>query len=141
MAGTEPGGVERSGIDCEGEMPAGIECSSLTDTDAAVVALLRLLGKAHTMAILYVFARDPGPWRFGELEALLDVSPNTLTERLRELVSARLLAREAYAEIPPRVEYRATEKADDLKPAFAHLYAWAWRHELGSDTEERSGSN
>jgi len=135
MAETKRGGAERGD-----EMPVGIECAAFSDTDAAVVDLLHLLGKAHTMAILYAFARDSGPWRFGELESLLDVSPNTLTERLRELVSAGLLAREAYAEIPPRVEYRATEKAEDLKPVFAHLYTWAWRHELDSSACERPRS-
>lgn len=127
---------EHSAVECGEEMPTGIECTSFTDTDAAVVDLLHLLGKAHTMAILYAFARDPGPWRFGELEAVLDVSPNTLTERLRELVATGLLAREPYAEITPRVEYRATEKSEALNPVFAHLYSWVGRYDFDPNATE-----
>jgi DNA-binding HxlR family transcriptional regulator len=31
----------------------------------------------------------------------------------------------SYDEIPPRVEYRATEKLTDLRPVFQHLSEWA----------------
>jgi DNA-binding HxlR family transcriptional regulator len=99
--------------------------------DGTVRELLHLLGKRHTMAILYVFARDPGPWRFGELQNRLGVSSNTLTVRLGELREAGLITRESYDEIPPRVKYTGTVKAEELKPAFRHLYEWAYRHEVG----------
>lgn len=98
--------------------------------DGTVRDLLHLLGKRHTMAILYVFARDPGPWRFGELQERLDLPSNTLTVRLAELREAGLITRESYDEIPPRVEYTGTAKAEELKPAFRHLYEWAYRHEI-----------
>lgn len=90
--------------------------------DAAVADLLALLGRRHTLRVLYLFARDPGPWRFGEIEAELGLSPTTLSERLSELVGAEFLERVAYDEHPPRVEYTATERAEALKPAFSHLY-------------------
>ena len=90
--------------------------------DAAVADLLSLLGKRHTLRLLYLFARDPGPWRFGEVESELGLSPTTLSERLSDLVEAGFVERRAYDERPPRVEYTATERAEALKPAFAHLY-------------------
>ena len=90
--------------------------------DAAVADLLALLGRRHTLRLLYLFARDPGPWRFGEIEDRLGLSPTTLSERLSDLVEAGFLERRAYDERPPRVEYTATERAEALKPAFAHLY-------------------
>ncbi|WP_276260701.1 winged helix-turn-helix transcriptional regulator [Haloglomus litoreum] len=93
--------------------------------DSAVAALLALLGKRHTLAILYRFASDPTPWRFGELEAELGISPTTLSERLAELTAAGFLDRHSYDERPPRVEYIATPRLEGLKPAFTELYRWS----------------
>jgi DNA-binding HxlR family transcriptional regulator len=67
---------------------------------------------------------------FSDLEAELDIAPNTLSTRLGELTEAGLLDREAYDEVPPRVEYTPTEKAESLFPAFARLHHWAIEHEF-----------
>ncbi len=95
-----------------------------------VTELFQILGKAHTLDILHVFHADPTPRRFVEIQERLGVSPNTLAERLRELVDAGLLTRTAYNEIPPRVDYAPTEKAAALEPAFATLTDWASQHDL-----------
>ena len=95
-----------------------------------VAELLDLLGKAHTMAVLSEFAFAEGPLRFSDLEAELGIAPNTLSTRLGELTDAGLLERDAYDEVPPRVEYTPTAKAESLFPAFAHLHHWAIDHEL-----------
>lgn len=98
--------------------------------ERTVAALLDLLGKAHAMAVLSAFAFSEGPLRFGELEAALDIAPNTLSVRLKELTEAGLLERHAYDEVPPRVEYVPTEEAESLFPVFAHLHHWAIRYEI-----------
>jgi DNA-binding HxlR family transcriptional regulator len=98
--------------------------------ERTVVDLLDLLGKAHTMAVLREFAFAEGPLRFSDLEDALGVSPNTLSARLRELVDAGLLDRRSYDEIPPRVEYRPTRKAEALFPAFGHFHRWAVEYDL-----------
>jgi DNA-binding HxlR family transcriptional regulator len=91
--------------------------------------LFSLLGRSHAMAILfYLVKADQRPWRFSELESTLGVSPNTLSSRLEELVDARLLERRSYDEIPPRVEYEATQRALDLAPVFEQLHEWAKTH-------------
>jgi DNA-binding HxlR family transcriptional regulator len=95
-----------------------------------VAELLDLLGKAHTMAVLSEFAFAEGSLRFSDLEGELGVAPNTLSTRLRELTEAGLLDRDAYDEVPPRVEYTPTAKAESLFPVFAHLHHWAIEHEL-----------
>ncbi|WP_435065135.1 winged helix-turn-helix transcriptional regulator [Halobaculum sp. EA56] len=95
-----------------------------------VAELLDLLGKTHTMAVLSAFAFAEGPLRFSDIEADLDIAPNTLSTRLRELTEAGLLDREAYDEVPPRVEYTPTGKAESLFPVFAHLHHWAIEHDL-----------
>ncbi|ELZ49113.1 HxlR family transcriptional regulator [Halorubrum coriense DSM 10284] len=95
-----------------------------------VAELLDLLGKAHTMAVLSAFAFAEGSLRFSDIESEIDIAPNTLSARLRELTDAGLLDREAYDEVPPRVEYTPTEKAESLFPVFAHLHHWAIEYEL-----------
>lgn len=92
--------------------------------------LLNLLGKKHTIAVLHQFATGDGPLRFSDLEGRIDIAPNTLSNRLRELTEVGLLTRTAYNEIPPRVEYDSTEKARDLAPVFWYLGVWTERHDL-----------
>ncbi|HLB67587.1 MAG TPA: helix-turn-helix domain-containing protein, partial [Thermoplasmata archaeon] len=60
----------------------------------------------------------------------LELSPKTLAQRLRELVQAGLLTRTAYNEIPPRVDYEVTQKAQRLRPIFDALAAWAAENDL-----------
>jgi DNA-binding HxlR family transcriptional regulator len=98
--------------------------------EGRVSDLLDLLGKAHAMAVLREFAFAEGPLRFSDLESELSVAPNTLSVRLSELVEAGLLARESYDEIPPRVEYEPTPKAEALFPAFGHFHRWACEYDL-----------
>lgn len=93
--------------------------------------VFQLLSRAHMLDILYLFTREAeGPLRFKDLEAELEISPNTLSQRLKDMVEVGMLRRESYKEIPPRVEYEATEKAMDLLPAFEALGEWADNHRL-----------
>lgn len=94
--------------------------------------LFKLLGKSHTLDILHLFViqEHDASLRFVEVQNALKLSPNTLSERLKELVEAGLLSRRAFNEIPPRVDYQATRKARDLEPVFEALIAWARRNDL-----------
>jgi DNA-binding HxlR family transcriptional regulator len=66
-----------------------------------------------------------GTRRFTDLRRSLgDVSPKTLTDRLRQLEDAGLVHREIYAEVPPRVEYSLTDEGRALEPVLASLAAW-----------------
>jgi DNA-binding HxlR family transcriptional regulator len=87
--------------------------------------LFRRLGQAHMVPLLHEFESNPGPRRFSDLQAKLGVPETTLTDRLRELTEAGFITRESYDEIPPRVEYTATQKTLDLRPAFEYLCRWA----------------
>ncbi|MFB6074167.1 MAG: winged helix-turn-helix transcriptional regulator [Haloarculaceae archaeon] len=91
--------------------------------------LFQLLGRSHAMAVLFCLSEaDQTWWRFTELETALEVSTNTLSKRLDELEEAGLVRRESYDEIPPHVEYAATQKARDLRPVFDELHEWARSH-------------
>jgi DNA-binding HxlR family transcriptional regulator len=66
-----------------------------------------------------------GPVRYGEIEAAFgEVSSSTLSTRLDELTEAELLARERYAEIPPRVEYDLTDDGEELRELLEPLLRW-----------------
>ena len=70
---------------------------------------LRLLGDMWTLMIIYTLLS--GTKRFGELlDAMGNVSPKTVSQRLKMLEEIGFVQRQAFAEIPPRVEYRLTEK-------------------------------
>jgi DNA-binding HxlR family transcriptional regulator len=50
-------------------------------------------------------------------------SSKTLAKRLKELES-RILERQAYNEIPPMVEYRLTDKGQELVESIIYLLNW-----------------
>jgi DNA-binding HxlR family transcriptional regulator len=70
---------------------------------------LRLLGDVSTLLIVYTLLA--GPKRFGELlEIMGNTSSRTLSQRLKMLEEIGFVQRNAFLEIPPRVEYCLTEK-------------------------------
>lgn len=99
------------------------------DPDGVVPDVLSFFGKKHTLAITYEFVFAEEPLRFNELEERLDVSSTTLSDRLSELVEGGYVVRESYDEIPPRVEYEATEKSRALAPIVVEFYDWAKEYE------------
>jgi DNA-binding HxlR family transcriptional regulator len=67
--------------------------------------------------------------RFGELRRLIPgVSEKVLIQQLRELESDRIVLREIYDEVPPRVEYSLTDYGEGLSEALAPLGAWGAEH-------------
>ncbi len=84
-------------------------------------ALLRLLMGPWTTYILWVL-RNHGPTRFGELKRRVSgVSAKMLTERLRLLESADVVAREYTPTIPPQVTYSLTARGEELSQVFKKL--------------------
>ena len=72
-----------------------------------------LIGDRWTPLIVRDLAT--GCRRFGELQRSLGgISPKTLSDRLRRLEEAGVITRACFAEMPPRVEYRLTDKGAAL---------------------------
>lgn len=66
-----------------------------------------------------------GPMRFNQLIKDIDgVSPRVLTKQLRELEADGVIIRNAYPEIPPRVEYSMSEKGMTLAPLLISMAQW-----------------
>ncbi|MGW6917954.1 winged helix-turn-helix transcriptional regulator [Kitasatospora sp. NPDC054939] len=86
-------------------------------------AMLDLL--AGKWSALAIGALEQGPQRFGELQrSLQGVSPKVLTQTLRRLEDAALLARTVYPAVPPHVEYALTELGRGAAVPLGLLRAW-----------------
>ncbi|MBC8059146.1 MAG: helix-turn-helix transcriptional regulator [Clostridiaceae bacterium] len=97
------------------ECPPNVECSIEKVLDV-------LEGKWSFLIIKNLFE---GTRRFGELrKALHEVSPKTLTMRLRELEINGIIERKSYATIPPKVEYSLTEKGRSLDKVIKEMKLW-----------------
>jgi len=99
--------------------------------------LLEILGKPHTLEILYGLGIR-SPLRFTEVQKYLDLQPKTVSARLRELVKLGIVARHAYNEIPPRVDYELTPKGRDLGKMFDALQGWARKYGYDEQPVHRS---
>ena len=60
-------------------------------------------------------------------QTLKGFSSKTLAIRLKELQNSDILERQAYNEIPPRVEYRLTTKGQELVESIIALLEWMRR--------------
>ena len=83
-----------------------------------------LLERRWTVSILW--ASSAGASRFNEFrQAVGEIPPTTLAQRLVELEEAGLLVREVVDARPPRVEYRLTEQGQRLREVLDALMAFA----------------
>lgn len=67
--------------------------------------------------------------RFSQLQRRLrGVTQKMLTQQLRELERDRMLHREVFAEVPPRVEYSLTDDGRSLQPILQQMCDWGNRY-------------
>lgn len=86
--------------------------------------VFNMIGGKWKLSILQILIFR-GTKRFGELRREIDgVTQTMLTSQLRALEQDGLVARTAYPEVPPRVEYSATPDALALQPMFNAMHAW-----------------
>lgn len=94
---------------------------------------MNLIGDTWTLVIVYNLMG--GPRRFGELlEAMGNVSPKTVSQRLKMLEQKGFVERRAFAEIPPRVEYHLLEKGRALMDVIEAIRQFGERY-LANDDE------
>lgn len=99
------------------------EPSCDVDNCQAHVAFLIIGGKWKS-AILYSLGKHRVV-RFNQLKQMIpDISQKMLTQQLRELERDGLINREAYPEIPPRVEYSLTKLGLSLGTIYKAVFAW-----------------
>lgn len=87
--------------------------------------ILSRIGDKWSMLVLYTLETDEAK-RFKELQRNIpDISQKMLTATLKMLEADGLVKREAFAEVPPRVEYSLSDKGKTLLPHINALLSWA----------------
>ena len=87
--------------------------------------LRKLITKRGTLEILIPLCCTTNPVRHKQFkQSMKGFSTRTLSNRLKELEKSRILERQRYNEIPPRVEYRLTNKGQELAESVIYLLQW-----------------
>jgi DNA-binding HxlR family transcriptional regulator len=87
--------------------------------------LRNLVTKRGTFEMLIPLCCTTNPVRYKQFRELMKgISSKTLARRLKELEKDGILERQAYNEIPPRVEYKMTEKGQELVESILNLLEW-----------------
>ena len=87
--------------------------------------LRELITKRGTLEILIPLCCTTDPVRYIKFRnSLKGFSSKTLASRLKQLERNEILERRAYKEIPPRVEYRLTNKGQELVESVVDLLQW-----------------
>ncbi|MDT2731155.1 helix-turn-helix domain-containing protein [Streptococcus parauberis] len=98
------------------------------NTVCPVETTLSLIGDKWKILILRDLLK--GTMRFGQLQKSIGkVSQKVLTTQLRDMEAHGLVHREAFAEIPPRVEYSLTETGLSLEPVIDSMLAWGQNYQ------------
>jgi len=91
--------------------------------ECSLTRSMAIIGTKWKPLIVYVLQKKKV--RFGQLDAIIPlISRKVLTEQLKELEEDGILRREAFNEIPPRVEYSLTEKGLALLPILNLIKSW-----------------
>ena len=94
--------------------------------EAPTIELVDLLGDRWTALVVSV--QYFGLHRFDEIQGVLGIASNILTDRLRMLETSGIFERRLYEMTPPRYEYRLTTKGRDLYPHALTMMLWADTH-------------
>lgn len=99
----------------------------MIDIDACICQAeekISLVGKKWSLLIVGLIGNH-GKLRFTALKEKLNVSPKSLSDRLKELEDAGIVERTIIAEVPARVEYSLTKKGDELRKIVVPLIEWS----------------
>ncbi len=83
---------------------------------------------------IIIFTLGEETMRYGRIHFLIpSISNKMLTEQLKELESDGILIRKKYAETPPKVEYKLSEKGIELLPMLYSLGEWGLKYKDDTD--------
>ena len=90
-----------------------------------IQGVIDVISKKWALLIVAVLGSYTSLRYNGLLQEINGISPKTLADTLKDLEKARILKREAFNEIPPRVEYSLTEDGLNLREAVVPMLKWA----------------
>jgi len=105
-----------------------------TRSPCPVANILDIVGDKWTLLIV----RDMimGKRRYGEFQDSPEKIPtNILADRLKRLISAEIIDKDAYQQKPVRYEYKLTDKGRDLQLVMESMVKWSNKHIPGTYTE------
>lgn len=95
---------------------------------------LEMIGGKYKVLILWHLSERK--LRFSELKKVIPgATPKMLTQQLRELESNKLIHREVYPVIPPKVEYSLTDIGRSLMPVLMAMRDWGAGYLRAKDLE------
>lgn len=84
-------------------------------------------GKWKSLILFHLISKTR---RFNELRRLMpEITQRMLTLQLRELETDRVITREVYREVPPKVEYSLAPLGGTLIPLITAMREWGAAHE------------
>ncbi len=91
---------------------------------------LSLISGKYKMVILYTLATFEVV-RFNELQRFIGtISYKTLSSTLKELEADELIIRTEYPQVPPKVEYRLSQRGRSLIPILNQLCDWGEQNRI-----------
>lgn len=109
-----------------------------------VAAFQKMIGGKYKLRI--VWDLKDGALRYGEIRSGLlrgadetrEVAPRVLSRELKALTESGLIERKDYGVVPPKVEYRLTDKGRSFIPVIAAIRDWGARHLTVSDVKKNA---
>lgn len=103
--------------------PLPLFCTS--EEASTVRAFMAKVGDKWSVMVIVLLGRTSNRARFSELQrSIVGISQRMLSTTLRGLERDGLVHREAFAEVPPRVEYSLTPRGLSLLEPLQHLVGW-----------------
>jgi len=119
------------------------EIHSATVPDCPIRNVISHITDKWSLLVLYTLEQKE-VLRFKELwREIPDISQKMLTSTLRKLEDDGIVSREVFTEVPPRVEYRLSERGQSLMPHLDALISWGLEHQnsILKDRTKHSKSN
>ncbi|TSB45907.1 winged helix-turn-helix transcriptional regulator [Alkalicoccobacillus porphyridii] len=89
---------------------------------------MSVIGGKWKLLILYLLS-EKQPVRFNEMKRQIGpITFKILSSQLKELEADGMITRKEYPQVPPKVEYSLTPKAEDLLPVLEQLCEWGDRN-------------
>ncbi|KEQ22549.1 winged helix-turn-helix transcriptional regulator [Paenibacillus tyrfis] len=90
---------------------------------------MSVIGGKWKMVIIYLLAENQ-PVRFNDLKRQIGaITFKILSSQLKELEADGLVKRKEYPQVPPKVEYSLTDKAETLLPVLEALCEWGVKNQ------------
>jgi DNA-binding HxlR family transcriptional regulator len=115
-------------------MSPDIDC---TNEICPVSVALNVFGGKWKLQIIWILNKKS--LRFGELKRKLPgISEKILIQQLKQLAEDKIVVRNQYPEVPPKVEYHLSDVGKSLLPILATLNKWSNQHLMNDYLNRKS---